>query len=251
MNIFGIIKELYTGKDNLIAHLGIFSLVGIMSIALNEVISVFTGNTLYAVFTVPSNCEVVIFSMLAIMIFIFFIGYMYKFVHDSYETEFTSLSSISMNCFTSFIKVFPVMFVWGLYLGLMLFIGFVLFGTKNIEFYVYLGFLFILLPFISMVFVKFAKDFKYSKNIFNPLILAEFMRKTFVQVFLFLLQFVAIGILVSIINVFLLSISMDGHTRTEQLILLLSIICVISYVQQVLNLAYYKGLTEIIKKTGV
>lgn len=251
MNILKIIKELYTGKDNLVAQLTIFALVGIMAIAFNEVISVFTGNTLYAIFTVPSNEEVIIFSMLGIMIFIFFTGYIYKFVHENYESETTSLPSVSMNCFTTFVKVFPVIFVWGLYLGLLSFAGLVLLGSKTAEFYAFLLTLFVLLPFINMVFIRFAKDFKYERKIFNPLTVAGIMEKTFVKVFLFLLQFILLGLIISVINAFLIKYAMDKQSRIIQLISVLAVICACTYLQQILNLAYYKGLTEIIKKSGV
>ncbi len=251
MNILKIIKELYTGKDNLIAQTTIFALVGIMAIAFNEVISVFTGNTLYAVFAVPSNDEVIIFSMIGIMIFIFFTGYIYKFIHESYENTTTSLPSVSMNCFTTFIKVFPVMFVWGIYLGIAGYLGITLFGTSNSVFYAYIIFLIVLLPFINMVFIKFSKDFKYDLKIFNPLIVAEIMKKTFVKIFLFLLQFIAIGFIISTLSTVCLKMLINGQSRTIQLLTILIILCITSYLQQVLNLAYYKGLTEIIKKSGV
>lgn len=251
MNILKILKELYTGKDNLVAQATIFALVGIMAIAFNEVVSVFTGNTLYAVFSVPSNDEVVIFSMLGIMIFIFFTGYIYKFVHDSYENETTSLPSISMNCFTTFIKVFPVIFVWGIYLGIAGFFGYTFFGTETAEFYAYLMFLLILLPFVNMVFIAFAKDFKYNRKIFNPLFIATIMKKTFVKMFIFLLQFILLGFAISVLSGFCFKFAVNGHTRTVQLVLILTTLCISSYFQQVLNLAYYKGLTEIIKKNEV
>ena len=251
MNILKIIKELYTGKDNIIGQITIFALVGIMAIAFNEVISVYTGNTLYAIFVVPSNSEVIIFSMLGIMIFIFFTGYIYKFIHENYESETACLPSVSMDGFTTFIKVFPVLFVWGLYLGLMVFAGLVLFGSASVELYAFLIILLVLLPFINMVFIQFAKDFKYHRRIFNPLIVAAIIKKTFIKLLLFLLQFIIAGIIISAINVFLLKYAMNGQSRTIQLISVLSVLCICSYLQQVLNLAYYKGLTEIIKKSEV
>lgn len=249
MNILKIIKELYTGKENLVAQATVFALVGIMAISFNEITSMFTGYTLYSVFAVPSNTEIIIFSMLGIMIFIFFLGYSYKFVHDSYENETTELPSISMNCFTTFIKVFPVMFVWGLYIGFMLFLGLNIFGTARIELYIYSVFLLILLPFINMVFVKFAKDFKYSREIFNPLIIVKIMSKTFTKVLLFILQFILVGFLISLLGI-CIRFSVNG-SRTVQIISILSIMCIAAYLQQVLYFAYYKGLTEIIKKNKV
>ena len=77
MNIFKIIKELYTGKSNLIAQLGIFSLIGIMIISVNQVVSAFTGNTIYSVFAAPSESEVIIFALIGIMLFIYFLGYLF------------------------------------------------------------------------------------------------------------------------------------------------------------------------------
>lgn len=248
MNIFKIIKELYTGKENLVAQTAIFALVGIMAISFNEVISVFTGNTLYAIFTVPGSDETIIFSMLGIMIFIFFTGYIYKFIHENYECEKAQLPTISMDCFTCFAKIIPVIFVWGIYLGLAGYLGLILFGVNHIEFYAYAIFLLVILPFINMVFVRFAKDFKYNLNIFNPLSVAKIMKKTFVQVFLFILQFIALGAIISFLSGLGFKASIDAPSRIAQLLCVLTVLCVSSYFQQVLNLAYYKGLTEIIKK---
>jgi len=248
MNILKIIKELYTGRENLVAQMAIFALVGIMAISFNEITSVFTGNTLYAVFAVPTNNEVILFSLLGIMIFIFFTGYSYKFVHENYKNETTQLPTISMNCFTAFIKIFPVMFVWGLYLGVMGFIGLKIFNNR-IELFIYAIFLLILLPFINMVFIRFAKDFKYSIEIFNPLIIVKIMSRTFVKVFSFILQFIIVGFLTSSLFI-CIRFTVNG-SRFMQIISTLAIICVSTYLQQVLNLAYYKGLTEIIKKNEV
>lgn len=251
MNILKIIKELYTGKENLVAQTAIFALVGIMAISFNEVISVFTGNTLYAIFTVPGSDETIIFSMLGIMIFIFFTGYIYKFIHENYECEKAQLPTISMDCFTCFAKIIPVIFVWGIYLGLAGYLGLILFGVNHIEFYAYVLFLLIILPFINMVFVRFAKDFKYNLDIFNPLSIAKIMKKTFVQVFLFILQFVALGAIISFLSGLGFKGAIDAQSRIAQLLCVLTVLCVSSYFQQVLNLAYYKGLTEIIKKNEV
>lgn len=251
MNILRIIKELYTGKDNLIAHLGVFSLVGIMSISFNEVVSVFMGNTLYALFSVPSNNEIVVFALLGIMIFIFFTGYIYKFVHDNYDIAHAQFPSISMNCFTTFVKMFPVMLIWGLYLGIAGSAAVLLFKTNNIELYLFFMFLFILLPFINIVFLKFAKDFKYNINIFNPISLVYIMKKTFVSVFLFLIQFIFLGIIISIASGLCFKLALNGQSRIFQIIYTLITLCIFSYLQQILNFAYYKALTEIIKKNEV
>ena len=251
MNILRIIKELYTGKDNLVAQITIFALVGIMAIAFNEVISLFTGNTLYAVFSVPSYAEVIIFSMLGIMIFIFFTGYIYKFVHENYTSEIAFLPSISMNCFTTFIKVFPVMFVWGIYFGIAGLLGTTFLKADRIEFYIYWAFLMILLPFINIIFVKFVKNYTYNAEIFNPIYVVKIIRKVFIKVILYLLQFILLGFVISVLSSLCFKFGVTGQTRVVELIIILTTLCISSYLQQVLNLAYYRGLTEIIKKNGV
>lgn len=248
MNIFEITKNLYTGKENLVAHVGIFGLAGIMAISFNEIISVFTGNTMYSVFVTPSNAEVIIFALIGMTIFIYFTGYMYQFVHENYTSKNTELPSISMNCFVTFLKTFPVIFVWGLYIGLALIFGHVFLNVGRVEFFVFFTFLLILLPFINMVFMLFARDFKYQIKFFNPLLIVKIMQKTFVPVIIFLIQFIGISIIISIISGMLFRFAFYEHARNIQMSLILLIMCVSSYIQQILNLAYYKGLTQIIKK---
>ena len=102
-----------------------------------------------------------------------------------------------------------------------------------------------------MVFVRFAKDFKYNLKIFNPLSVAKIMKKTFVQVFLFILQFVALGAIISFLSGLGFKSAIDAQSRITQLFCVLTVLCLSSYCQQVLNLAYYKGLTEIIKKNEI
>ena len=248
MNILKIIKELYTGKNNLTAQLGIFSLISVMSISFNQIISMFTGNNLYAVFSVPSNTEAAIFAILGIMIFIYFTGYIYQFVHESFNQDNTELPSISLNCFTTFIKTFPVMFVWGLYIALIWYAECLLYSVNQIESILLFIFLLLLLPFVNMVFLLFAKDFKYDCKYFNPLIIVRLIKKTFFPVFLFMIQFLIIASIIIIINTYLFKYAINEHSRIVQLTLILLVLCISSYIQQILNLAYYKCLTDIIKK---
>lgn len=251
MNIFGIIKELYTGKNNLIAQLGLFGLIGIMAISFNEIVSAFTGYTLYAIFSAPSNNEILFFALLGIMIFIYFTGYIYQFVHESYDNEETELPSISMNCFTTFIKMFPLLFVWGIYIGIIMFINYNLFYINQIEFWLLLILIMALLPFINMVFLSFAKDFKYELKLFSPIILISIIKKSFVKVFIFLLQFIIVGTLLSLVSAFCFKYSFSWQARYVQLLYILITLSISSYFQQILNLAYYKGLTEILKQINV
>lgn len=248
MNILKILKELYTGKSNLIAQLGIFSLIGIMIISANQVVSAFTGNTLYSVFAAPSEGEVIIFALTGIMLFIYFSGYLFKFVHESFDSSETELASISMDCFPIFLKTFPVMFIWSVYVGFALLLGYLLFTINRLEFFAYIILILILLPFVNMVFIIFAKDFSYSKQIFNPGIVVKLMSKTFVPAALFLIQYLFSGLVVSIIFGFIFTFISYVNSREQQILSILLILSVSSYIQMILNLVYYKGLTEILKK---
>ena len=248
MNIFKIIKELYTGKSNLIAQLGIFSLIGIMIISANQVVSAFTGNTLYSVFAAPSESEVIIFALTGIMLFIYFSGYLFKFAHESFDSSETELASISMDCFPIFLKTFPVMFIWSVYVGLALLLGYLLFTINRLEFFAYIILILILLPFVNMVFIIFAKDFSYSKLIFNPAIIVKLMSKTFVPAALFLIQYLFAGFVFSIIFGVIFSFISYINSREQQIFCILLVLSISSYIQMILNLVYYKGLAEILKK---
>lgn len=250
MNIFSIIKELYTGKENLVAQLGIFALAGIMSISFNQIISIFTGNTLYAIFAPPSDIEAIIFSLTGIMISVYFIGYMYQFVHESYNQQYAELPSISMNCFTTFIKMFPIIFVWTLYVLIALYASsFIL--MNRIEFYVFVIFLMIIIPFVNMVTLLFSKDFHYESEFFNPIIIAKLMNKTFSYVFKLLIQYLLLVIIIASLSGVLFNYLIINCSGILRMLFILLILCLSSYVQQILNLAYYCGLVKIIKKFNI
>lgn len=249
MNILKIIKELYTGKNNLIAQIGLFALIGIAAISYNEVLSVFTGNTLYAVFATPSDIEIIVYAMLAIMISIFYIGYIFKFVHESYNGDKIELPSVSLNCFTIFVKSIPVMFIWNIYLFLAIYASFQIFGYNIIELNICLLILLILLPFINIIYFLFARDFKYNIKLFNPLIISKIMQKTFVPVAKLVAQYLLTGFIIGLIFCGLVIIPYRAQcSQIIRMISILAILCSNIYCHQILNLAFSRGLTDIIKK---
>lgn len=249
MNILKIIKELYTGKNNLIAQIGLFALIGIAAISYNEVLSVFTGNTLYSVFATPSDIEIIVYAMLAIMISIFYIGYIFKFVHESYYEDKIELPSVSLNCFTIFVKSIPVMLIWDFYLFLTIYASFQIFGYSIIELNICLLILLILLPFINIVYFLFAKDFKFDIKLFNPLIISAIMQKTFVPVAKLAAQYILTVFVIGLIFwTFLIIPYKSQCSQIVRMISILAILCFNIYCHQILNLAFSRGLTDIIKK---
>lgn len=247
MNILKYIKNLYTGSENLIIQLSIFALCGVMAISFNETFAAYTGGSIYAVFASPENNMAILYTLLGFTIFIYLTGYSYRFVNGLFNEENkVQLPSISLNCFTTFLKVFPVMFVWGIYIAILSGVG--LFLTKNvILFFIWSLLILILLPFINLIFIRFAKDFKYTKEIFNPLTLLKFIDKSFMSVILFLIQFIIGAAIISALIGFGTRFAINLQSRNAQLIGLLSIICIGAYLEQMLNFAYYQGMTKIAK----
>ncbi|MBP3846620.1 hypothetical protein J6I39_02600 [bacterium] len=249
MNILRIIKELYAGKNNLTAQIGLLALLGIAAISYNEILSFFTGNTLYAVFATPTDIEIIIYAMSAIMISIFFIGYIFKFVHESYSEDKIELPSVSLNCFTIFAKFLPLMFIWSIYLFIAIYVFILLFGFGIVELSISLLILLTLLPFINIVYFLFAKNFKYDIKLFNPLIIPQIMQKTFVPVAKLVAQYLLTGFVIGFIFSILLIIPYKSQcSQIVRMISILAIICINIYCYQVLNLAFSRGLTDIIKK---
>ncbi len=253
MNIFKNILSLFRGCDNLITQVGIFALTGILVVALNGVLSLFLGYSLYSVFAVPSNGEIIIYALIAMTVSIFFTGYYYRYVNSLHKDVNSNLPTLSMNCFTAFVSILPIALVWSAYILVLATIPSFLSGFLNIGIptditNIYLIFLILLIPFVHLIFVTFAKDFDYRMKYISPKFLFNIFGKTFnitlsytfVYILLTLLNFVFFG--------FILKQTELAGGRNVQLILILICLCSGGYIQQLLNLALFKGYTKISKE---
>ena len=236
----------------------------------------------------------VIVSLLSIVPVFVLQGLWAKFMNRRFSEAY-GIPKLSWDCLSQGLKMFPLTLVWGLYIGIpcllylaLVFIGFgltissqdtviaisqpviVIFAVLGLLLAVMLLFipLFLISPFVNMVFMKYCEKFEYSKELFNPLLLFRYMKKAFKDsiflalkfvlvkmvmgmaaqmiLFLVLMVLVIIAIPVVIILAIVNEHIFDSSVWAIPVVMLVSVAAIIpAYVSWITNLAYVDNLEEI------
>ncbi len=220
-------KNLYTGEDVLKKHLWLVSLFILSAISSSFLLFLDKDTPLVVV----SICLLmaVVFFILSTIPGIFGLGLFFDFC-NSRLNNCVGIPKLTVETFVKGLKALPLSIVWSIYLivfGLILFIlPFVFFFTSAMQqplilfasiLFVLFWFLFatavfyLVSPFLMFVYLKYSENYEYSSELFNPLVLISFMKKSFKPVVLIALKFIlvniVVGTLTSIINVIPLLIS--------------------------------------------
>lgn len=217
-----------------------------------------------------------------------------KFMNRRFSEAY-GIPKLSWDCLSQGLKMFPLTLVWGLYIGIpcllylaLVFIGFgltissqdtviaisqpviVIFAVLGLLLAVMLLFipLFLISPFVNMVFMKYCEKFEYSKELFNPLLPFRYMKKAFKDSIFLALKFVLVGMvtgmgaqmilflvlmvlaIIAIPVVIILAIVnehiFDSSVWAIPVVMLVSVAAIIpAYVSWITNLAYVDNLEEI------
>lgn len=180
MDILRDLKNLYLGEFALYNHMSNFSLLGIMTVAINSYIAYLLGNFYgdFLGFAPANSFELFISLFLGLMILIFSVGYYFKFVNTMYKQENLTIIEPSLSCFYVFIKMLPLLLVWAIYMAILFIIGMVVFPFNELGFHLYFSVLICLLPFVNLILIAFARNYKYRSDFFNPFILLWVLDKT-------------------------------------------------------------------------
>ena len=210
-------------------------------------------------------------------------------------SEAYGIPKLSWDCLSQGLKMFPLTLVWGLYVGIpcllylaLVFIGFgltissqdtviaisqpviVIFAILGLLLAVMLLFipLFLISPFVNMVFMKYCEKFEYSKELFNPMLPFRYMKKAFKDSIFLALKFVLVKMvmgmgaqmilflvlmvlaIIAIPVVIILAIVnehiFDSSVWAIPVVMLVSVAAIIpAYVSWITNLAYVDNLEEI------
>ncbi len=140
-----------------------------------------------------------------------------KFVNHRFSEAY-GIPKLSWDCLSKGLKMFPLTLVWGLYIGIpiliyfaLIFIGLgyviqnsdtvmvlVLFLVMILAVMFLFVLLFIISPFVNMVFMKYCEKFEYSKELFNPLLPFKFMKRAFKDSMFVALKFILVTIVTGI-----------------------------------------------------
>lgn len=159
-----------------------------------------------------------VFLILSIIPLFTISGFYFKFLKKRL-TEEQGLPNLDLDCLKIGIKSFPVTLAWTLYIGIpiAIYIAIVLFGsiggivaTKANPLaavsvvFLMIGLIlllfipiFIINPFISLLYMKFAETFEYSTELFNPITIFRYMKKAFKETMLVALKFIVVSIVTS------------------------------------------------------
>ena len=249
MNIVNSLKYIFTGRENLLNQLSIFSLIGIMVIYLNNCISAAIG-TFYSSFLgyPPSDKLVITFNMVAgIVIGIFIFGYTYKFAMNLFKDNKSKLPDISLNSFVVFVKALPVTIVWGIYYLFLFLLSLIFFRIGTLGFYLYNLMILFLYPFVLMICYLYSSGMK--KDIFSPLFLFKVIENNIKKVAPLNGQIVVFFVISLIIIVKIFEFSdYFAMLRSFQLGLRIFALCILFYILYIIQLIYAHNLVEILKK---
>lgn len=217
-----------------------------------------------------------------------------KFVNRRFSEAY-GIPKLSWDCLSRGLKMFPLTLVWGLYIGIpclfylaLVCIGFgltissqdsvIVFSQPVIVIVAVLGLLlavmllfiplFLISPFVNMVFMKYCEKFEYSKELFNPLLPFRYMKKAFKDSIFLALKFILVGMvtgmgaqiilclllmvlaIIAIPVIIILAIVnehiFDSSVWAIPVVMLVSVAAIIpAYVSWITNLAYVDNLEEI------
>lgn len=207
-------KNLFNGENPVKTHL-LMALLLLLP-AMSGSMSQFLDKDYKAYWNIVTTASIFL-GVLSIIPILFLFGFWIKFIKRRL-TENVGLPEINRECLYEGIKFFPLVLVWFLYI--IAFVGILTLVLKSFIFAVAFGgnsgfsgwhvlvlaiaFALILLitssivcPFISLIFMKYAEAGKFSSELFNPLTLFRYMKKTFVDGILTALKFFAVNIITS------------------------------------------------------
>lgn len=168
-------------------------------------------------FLIPILIAVFVLGLLSIVPMLFLAGFYFKFLNKR-MAEPQGLPKWNWDCLIMGLKAIPVGFVWSLYIAvpLILLIGcfvgiFALLLSETPSALEIIGVILLVLlfialfmalvvlisPFVAQVYFKYSENFEYSAEIFNPLTIFRYMKKSFKESIIVALKYIVVNFAVS------------------------------------------------------
>lgn len=213
--ILNAFKNLYKGENICKTHLMIAALF-ILPCMAASIVQYIDKDTPELI--IPLAALAGVFLILSIIPLFALAGFYFKFLNMRL-TQAEGLPTLDLDCIKTGLKSFPVTFAWTLYIGIpvAIYIGLVMFGciggiiaTKAnplasiAAIFLMLGLILLLLipifiinPFVLLLYINFSKDFEYRAELFNPLTIFKYMKKAFKESMLVALKFIVVSMVTS------------------------------------------------------
>lgn len=245
MNVLSYLKDLYTKENSLLNHITLFALLGICAISTVGYLSYSFANIFSWVTSIPSQ-KAYILLVFALMTIFFFCGYVYSFANNVFQNK-TALPELELSSYSAFVRTLPVLISWYIYEAFLMVVGFVTVPATNHLFYVYYSVFLCILPFINLISIAFAKDFKLRPALFSFLTLFKVLNQTLGDVIKLFLQIVLLLIIPAGLVYLMFKYSAGITQETLKFSVNNIVLCIATYLMMVVKLVYTRGLVEIVK----
>ena len=248
MNVIKTLKNLYSEKDYLFTHISIFSLLGIMTLCLNNILLSYFGNVYsnYLGFAPSNKIELFLNLFIGLSLLFFFIGYVCEIIQKSFDNEMV-LPKLTLESFSLFVRSLPIVIVWGVYSVLMIMLGGVLIPITSPLFYIYYSLLLCFAPFIQIIFVMYIKKCEIKAEFFQPSLIVQVMDKTLGSVILLWMQILVVSTLLYGVVYLIFNVAHYFRSAYVQLSIRMLGLCIGVYFFNIVTYVYNKCLVGIVK----
>lgn len=252
MEIFYYIKKLYTCDRAFEKHLILFSIVGLMMIMANNICSILFNNILINhITTMPANdVEVYIDFFFGLIFWFYLMGYEYLFINNYLNKKEICLPDFTDKPASVFFKMFWVFVVWQVYFAIFSYICFSVLINMKSTLYSYLlaTIMLAITPFVFMIYVNYAKDFKFKKHTINPLIIIKYIDTTLIDVVIWGIKFGLFSLIPISIITCLMKFATTAQTNVGEISIYLLSLCIGGYLFVITKLIYSIGISNIVAK---
>ena len=251
MEAIQYLKNIYTGRENILRHICLFSVFGILAIAVTKSLAHSLGLTYFG-YAPSSLFETEICIILSIMIILFMIGYGYNYSNSIFK-EKNELPDITLKSYIYFIKMVPIILIYTAYTLFLIFIGLSAFNLKqNTHMAIlYLTIILFFMPFVQIILLIYSKDFKQNLKLYNPATIFKILPKTISPIINFLIYLIPVFFIFILVPYYICEYSNNLVNFPLKLCLRILSLTFWIYFIQIIYYVYLQGLVNIIKSKSL
>lgn len=255
MEAFKYLKLIYSGENSIKRHITLFSIIGLCVLMLNNVISSFGNNLIFSFITTASisNIELFLDFFFGMCLLVLIIGYEYVFIHNVISKDEIALPELEADSYSTFFRMLPIFVIWQLYYTIATVTGGIILTILNNSTYTYIfsAIMLCLTPFVFMLFIKFAYDFKYTKDTFFPWTIFKYLNKCLIKIIILLFQTCIVLALPAFGLIGYTDWALSLKEQPVNLAASLSCICFWAYFFVIFKFIFGIGLAKIVKENFI
>ena len=252
MEALKYLKQIYSGEKALSRHITLFSIIGLIVLMFNNVISDVGNSILFSLITTTpvSDIEFVLNFFFGTCLILLIFGYEYVYIHQAISEDKIELPELEANSYSVFFKMLPIFILWQFYYTIVSIIGGIILATVKFSglSYLFSSFMLCLTPFLFMIFINFSYDFKYKKEIFFPWTIFKYLNKSLMDVMKFFIDFCIVAALPIFALIGFADWALSIKGPTYKLCASLSCLCISCYVFVIFKYVFSLGLAKIVKE---